>query len=146
MSRLPFEAFLALRYLRPRRTFVSVITVISIVGVLLGVAVLIIVIAVMSGFDQEWRHTILSFDAHLKVYPADREQALTNYRALMRTVATNAAVTGVSPFIRGQALLKTEPQTGPAKQAAPLLFGVDPESIGSVNNLPTSIVAGGFDL
>ena len=42
MSRLPFEAFLALRYLRPRRTFVSVITVISIVGVLLGVAVLII--------------------------------------------------------------------------------------------------------
>jgi lipoprotein-releasing system permease protein len=146
MSRLPFEACLALRYLRPRRTFVSVITVISIVGVLLGVAVLIIVIAVMSGFDQEWRHTILSFDAHLKVYPADREQALTNYQALMRTVATNAAVTGVSPFIRGQALLKTEPQTGPAKQAAPLLFGVDPESIGSVNNLPTSIVAGGFDL
>ena len=57
MSRLPFEAFLALRYLRPRRTFVSVITVISIIGVLLGVAVLIIVIAVMSGFDKEWRDT-----------------------------------------------------------------------------------------
>ena len=64
MSRLPFEAFLALRYLRPRRTFVSVITVISIIGVLLGVAVLIIVIAVMSGFDQQWRDTILGFNAH----------------------------------------------------------------------------------
>ncbi len=146
MSRLPFEAFLALRYLRPRRTFVSVITVISIVGVLLGVAVLIIVIAVMSGFDQEWRQTILGFNAHLKVYPADRDQGLTNYQALMRTVAANPAVIGVSPFIRGQALLKTEPETGAAKQAAPLLFGVDPETLGSVNVLPASIVAGSFDV
>ena len=51
MSRLPFEAFLAFRYLRPRRNFVSVITVISILGVLLGVMVLIEVIAEMSGFD-----------------------------------------------------------------------------------------------
>src|SRR5208283_3669703 len=113
MSRLPFEAFLALRYLRPRRTFVSVITVISIIGVLLGVAVLIIVIAVMSGFDQEWRHTILGFNAHLKVYPADREHGLTNYEALMRTIAANPEVTGVSPFLHGQALLKTEPAAGP---------------------------------
>ena len=48
-TELPFELLLALRYLRPRRTFVSVITVISILGVMLGVAVLIIVISVMSG-------------------------------------------------------------------------------------------------
>jgi lipoprotein-releasing system permease protein len=78
MSRLPFEAFLALRYLRPRRTFVSVITVISIIGVLLGTAVLIIVIAVMSGFDQQWRDTILGFNAHLKVYPAEQDGTLSN--------------------------------------------------------------------
>ena len=52
MSRLPFELFLALRYLRPKRTFVSVITLISVVGVMLGVAVMIIVISVMSGFDK----------------------------------------------------------------------------------------------
>ena len=43
VSRLPFELFLALRYLRPKRTFVSVITLISVIGVTLGVAVLIIV-------------------------------------------------------------------------------------------------------
>ena len=48
MSRLPFELFLALRYLRPKRTFVSVITLISMIGVMLGVAVLIIVISVMT--------------------------------------------------------------------------------------------------
>ena len=62
---------MALRYLRPRRTFVSVITVISVIGVLLGVAVMIVVIAVMSGFDKEWRDRILGFNAHLKVYNAD---------------------------------------------------------------------------
>ncbi len=106
MSRLPFEAFLALRYLRPRRTFVSVITVISIIGVLLGVAVLIIVIAVMSGFDREWRDRILGFNAHLKVLPAGHGQALMNYQDIMRTVAANPEVLGVSPFYRRQGSLQ----------------------------------------
>src|SRR5580692_9737135 len=109
MSRLPFEAFLALRYLRPRRTFVSVITVISIIGVLLGVMVMIIVMAVMSGFDQQWREKIMSFNAHLKVYNADRDQSLTNYESIMRTIAANPDVTGVSPFVISMVVLETEP-------------------------------------
>ena len=67
MSKLPFELLLALRYLRPRRTFVSIITLISILGVALGVAVLIIVISVMTGFDQDLREKILGFNAHLTV-------------------------------------------------------------------------------
>jgi hypothetical protein len=62
MSRLPFELLLALRYLRPKRTFVSVITLISVLGVTLGVAVLIIVISVMSGFDRQLRDKILGFN------------------------------------------------------------------------------------
>lgn len=119
MSRLPFEAFLALRYLRPRRTFVSVITLISIIGVLLGVAVLIVVIAVMSGFDRQWRDCILGFNAHLKVYPANAEESLTNYQAIARTIAKNPDVTGVSPFIRSLVLLKTEPDTGKPKLTRP---------------------------
>jgi lipoprotein-releasing system permease protein len=146
MSRLPFEAFLALRYLRPRRTFVSVITVISIIGVLLGVAVLIIVIAVMSGFDQQWRETIMGFNAHLKVYPADQDQSLTNYQSALRIIAANPAVTGVSPFIRTIVLLKTEPDTGQPRMYPPGLVGVDPASLGQVSILPRSIVAGSFDL
>ncbi|HYV26891.1 MAG TPA: ABC transporter permease, partial [Candidatus Eisenbacteria bacterium] len=60
---MPFELFLALRYLRPKRTFVSVITLISVIGVTLGVAVLIIVISVMTGFDQQLREKILGFKA-----------------------------------------------------------------------------------
>jgi lipoprotein-releasing system permease protein len=146
MSRLPFEAFLALRYLRPRRTFVSVITVISIIGVLLGTAVLIVVIAVMSGFDQQWRDTILGFNAHLKVYAAEQDQSLTNYETILRIVAANPDVIGVSPFIRTIVLLKTEPEDGPSRLYPPHLVGVDPESVGRVNILPSRIVAGSFDL
>jgi lipoprotein-releasing system permease protein len=147
MSRLPFEAFLALRYLRPRRTFVSVITVISIIGVLLGVAVLIIVIAVMSGFDTEWRTRILGFDAHLKVFAAERGRPITNYESVMQSISSNANVIGVSPFIGGQVMIKTEPVGGGQSQpAAPLLLGVDPDTVERVNVLPTSIVAGSFDL
>src|SRR5213078_655295 len=80
MSKLPFELFLALRYLRPKRTFVSVITLISILGVMLGVAVLIIVISVMSGFDKQMRDKILGFNAHLRV---DRGMPMADYRQVM---------------------------------------------------------------
>ncbi|HEV7925233.1 MAG TPA: ABC transporter permease [Verrucomicrobiae bacterium] len=146
MSRLPFEAFLALRYLRPRRTFVSVITVISIIGVLLGTSVLIIVIAVMSGFDQEWRTTILGFNAHLKVYAGAQDQFLTNYQALQRTIEANPDVIGVSPIVHTIVLLKTEPDDGESKLYPPHVAGVDPASIGKVSNLPIDIVAGSFDL
>ncbi len=150
MSRLPFEAFLALRYLRPRRTFVSVITVISIIGVMLGVAVLIIVISVMSGFDQEWRSRILGFNAHLKITQVDPANgqylALTNFDSIRRIVSSNQSVTGVAPFITGQVLLQTQPSQGNPKFLAPLLRGIDPKLEAGVSVLPKSIVAGEFDL
>ncbi|PYI89373.1 MAG: hypothetical protein DMF03_07780, partial [Verrucomicrobia bacterium] len=55
---LPFSFFLALRYLKPKRTFLSIITLISVLGVLLGVTVLILVISVMTGFDRELRQKV----------------------------------------------------------------------------------------
>ncbi|HEY3860267.1 MAG TPA: ABC transporter permease [Verrucomicrobiae bacterium] len=149
MSKLPFEAFLALRYLRPRRTFVSVITVISIVGVLLGVMVMIIVIGVMSGFDRQWREKIISFNAHLKVYRHDSNQRnalLTNYESLERVISSNTDVIGVSPFVRSMVLMTTEPADGDPRDDVPWLAGVDPKTIGSVNVLPKSIIAGSFDM
>ena len=84
MSGLPFELLLALRYLRPKRTFVSVITLISVLGVTLGVAVLIIVISVMSGFDRQLRERILGFNTHLKVLPLSG--MTDNYGELMRKI------------------------------------------------------------
>lgn len=62
-----FSLFLALRYLKPKRTFLSTITLVSILGVTLGIMVLILVISVMTGFEQELRRKVIGFDAHLVV-------------------------------------------------------------------------------
>ncbi len=141
----PFEAFLALRYLRPRRTFVSIITVISVIGVMLGVAVLIVVIAVMSGFDQEWRSRILGFNSHLKIYNADLS-AMTNYPVLLKQITNNPEVTGAAPFIVGEVAIQGDKSEDDTNMAVGILDGIDPASEGSVSVLPTSIVRGKFDM
>src|SRR5206468_3382564 len=146
MSRLPFEAFLALRYLRPRRTFVSVITMISILGVMLGVAVLIIVISVMSGFDREWRDRILGFNSHLKVFKVDhethQEAPFDHYEAAMQIIASNKNVKGVAPFIRGPVLVESQPRQGSSQELAPMLVGIDPTAEKNVSILATNIIYG----
>jgi len=145
MSKLPFELLLALRYLRPKRTFVSIITLISILGVALGVAVLMIVISVMSGFDHDLREKILGFNAHLKVLANGRP--MENYAPVMQLVASNKNVVGVSPFVLGQVLVITQPPKGQSKlTGAPWVRGVDVEHEGSVSVLPKKIVDGKFDL
>src|SRR5437867_1756560 len=143
MSRLPFELFLALRYLRPKRTFVSVITLISVIGVTLGVAVLIIVISVMSGFDRQLRDKILGFNAHLKV--VRNQSTMSNYPAVMKAVAANKEVKSVMPFVLGQVLVETEPQGGNPLAAAPWVRGIDPKSETNLNILATNLV-GELDL
>ena len=60
-----FSLFLALRYLKPKRTFVSIITLISVIGVTLGVAVLLIVISVMAGFEEKIKEVVLGFEPHI---------------------------------------------------------------------------------
>jgi lipoprotein-releasing system permease protein len=144
MSRLPFELLLALRYLRPKRTFVSVITLISVVGVTLGVAVLIIVISVMSGFDAQLRDKILGFNAHLKVLP--RDETMKDYAAVARTVAANPHVRAVAPFVLGPVLLQTEPASGQARVGAPWIRGLNPQIETNMSVLPYSIVEGKFDV
>src|SRR6266487_6139664 len=117
MSKLPFELFLALRYLRPKRTFVSVITLISVIGVMLGVAVLIIVISVMSGFDKQLRDKILGFNAHLRITNA--QDTIADYPKPIQRVRQNPRVTGAAPGVMGQVLLETEPQNANPLVAAP---------------------------
>ena len=145
MSRLPFELLLALRYLRPKRTFVSIITLISILGVALGVAVLIIVISVMSGFDRDLRAKILGFNAHLRIVASG--ETMENYDAVMGLVASNRNVVGVAPYVLGPVLMETE---SPGNQqpffAVPYVRGADPARENSVSVLPKSIIAGKFDL
>src|SRR5690606_16085386 len=149
MSKLPFELLLALRYLRPKRSFVSIITLISVLGVMLGVAVLIIVISVMSGFDAELREKVFGFTAHLKVVKTDnlgRATTMTNYVELSDIVAQHPSVVGVAPNVFGQVLLETQPEDGQALLRAPVVRGNDVEPEATVSELTNNIVAGDLDL
>jgi lipoprotein-releasing system permease protein len=144
VSRLPFELLLALRYLRPKRTFVSVITLISVIGVMLGVAVLIIVISVMSGFDRQLREKLLGFNAHLRVVQPG--ELLSNREEIMARVMANPRVKGVSPFVQGKVMMETQPPAGGSVVDAPVVRGVDPQREADVSDLPKSVISGAFDL
>jgi lipoprotein-releasing system permease protein len=135
---LPFSLFLALKYLKPKRTFVSVITVISILGVMLGVAVLIIVLSVMSGFDHMWRDKILSFNAHITISgygPIDAPEEL------LTEIAAVEGVTGAAPYVEGLVFLQHRNQI-----YTPLLRGIDPDYELAVSRVPEHLVAGDFDI
>jgi lipoprotein-releasing system permease protein len=144
MSRLPFELVLSLRYLRPKRTFVSVISLISVIGVMLGVAVLIIVISVMSGFDRQLREKILGFNSHLKVL--QRQATMHQFEEVLSVVKTNKLVKGVAPFVLGKVLMETQQTAGSAMVDAPWLRGVAPELEGGVSILTNSVKLGEFNL
>src|SRR5208283_2487120 len=125
MSRLPFELLLALRYLRPKRTFVSVITTISVLGVTLGVAVLIIVISVMSGFDHDLRDKILGFNAHLKIYRVNpgtgESMMMDDYPKVMSLVNSNRNVIGSGPLAIAPIMIETERPEGEQQVDTPAL-------------------------
>src|SRR2546421_5992857 len=144
MSRLPFELLLALRYLRPKRTFVSVITLISVLGVMLGVAVLIVVLSVMTGFDHQLRDKILGFNAHLRIVQG--RSPMRDYQRVMRQVQAKNHVKAVAPFVLGQVMIETEPKNGSPLAAAPWVRGVDPRYETNVSILATNIVLGEFNL
>jgi lipoprotein-releasing system permease protein len=135
---LPFSLFLALKYLKPKRTFLSVVTVISVLGVLLGVAVLIIVLSVMSGFDDMWRNKILSFNAHITV---SEFGLMEDPDEVMERIRDLEGVTGVAPFIQGLVFVQHEDRV-----YTPLVRGVDPEREREVSRIPENMVQGAFDL
>jgi lipoprotein-releasing system permease protein len=100
----PFEWMLSLRYLRARRKdgFISVIAFFSFLGIVLGVANLIVVMAVMNGFRQELLEKILGLNGHLLVQPL--ESPLTDWQAVAERLATVSSVRLAAPIVEGQAL------------------------------------------
>ena len=135
---LPFSLFLALKYLKPKRTFLSVVTVISVLGVLLGVAVLVIVLSVMSGFDEMWREKILSFNAHITVTGwgiiEDEEDLLKQIRGV-------EGVSGAAPYVQGLVFVQHNDRV-----YTPVLRGIDPEQERTVSQIPDHMVEGEFDV
>src|SRR5437660_9541361 len=100
----PFECMLSLRYLRARRQegFISVNAGFSFLGIMLGVATLIIVMAVMNGFRKELLDKILGLNGHLLIQPL--EQPLTDWEAVTERISKVPGVTLAAPIVEGQAL------------------------------------------
>ena len=140
--RLPFSLFLAFKYLKPKRSFVSAVTVISMLGVTIGVAVLLVVLSVMTGFDDVWREKILNFNAHISIEP-NYGQVVHPYYAdqMLEQVSELEGVKGVAPHLGGMVILQTGDYGLPAE-----LRGVDPECERKLSPVPSAIKEGRYAL
>ncbi len=135
---MPFSLFLALRYLKPKRTFLSIITFISVIGVMLGVTVLILVISVMTGFDRELRQKVIDFDAHILVTTDD---VLTDWRDLEAKIQKVPNVVATAPYVQGPVIVEFE-----NRRLAPVMRGIDPVAEEKVVPLQHFIKQGKLDL
>ena len=133
---LPFELHVALRYLLARRkqALISVISLISTVGVMVGVMAVIIALALMTGLQAELRDRILGSTAHIYVWKGD---GLRDYRAAVRELSRFPHVTGAGPAIIGKALVTT-----PHGQSFVTIKGIDPALESSVTDIGRSMRQG----
>ncbi|MFH1855800.1 MAG: lipoprotein-releasing ABC transporter permease subunit [Candidatus Omnitrophota bacterium] len=124
-----FEFKIALRYLKSRRkqTFISVISFISIAGVALGVMALIVVISVMTGFDENLRDKIIGAKSHIFI---ESGTAIENPAAIIEKVLSNPEVEAASPYIDGQAMVKKDKIVWGV-----LLHGIDSEKEAKVTKI-----------
>jgi lipoprotein-releasing system permease protein len=133
-----YEWFIGLRYLKAKRkqTFISIITVISIVGVMVGVMALIIVLAVMSGFEKTLKEKILGTQAHLHLLKASQE-GLDQYQEVTKRVEETKGVVSATPFIVSQVMLSSESNVFGVE-----FYGIDPDRVGRVTELANNLKAG----
>lgn len=121
MTSWSFSRKIALRYLWSRRSeaFISIITVISVVGVAIGVMVLNIVMAVMTGFETELREKIVGTDSHI-VISSRHSSWIEDYKEVAASVQQIPGVRSVSPFTYHQVLIRSE-----ARASGLLLRGIE---------------------
>ncbi len=133
---LPFELHVALRYLLARRkqAFISVISAISTLGVVVGVMALVIALALMTGLQGELRDRILGSTAHVYVYASG---GIRDYRADVARLRKVPHVTGAAPAILGPALIISD-----AGRAFITIKGIDPALEKNVTDIGRSIRSG----
>jgi lipoprotein-releasing system permease protein len=133
-----YELFIGLRYLKAKRkqTFISIITIISIAGVMVGVMTLIVVLAVMSGFEKTLKEKILGTQAHLVVLRVSQE-GMDHYEEVLKKVQEIKDVVSAAPFIFNQVMLSSE-----SNVSGVVIKGIDPDRVGKVTELAHNMKAG----
>ncbi|MGB2325535.1 MAG: lipoprotein-releasing ABC transporter permease subunit, partial [Pseudomonadales bacterium] len=130
---------IGLRYTRAKRRnhFISFISLISMLGLILGVAVLIIVLSVMNGFDRELRQRILGMVPHAMVQTTD---PIMDWQSLATQVTTHPGVTGAAPFVHGQGMFTYKGRVQPV-----MFHGILPAAEKQVSILPEHMHQGSLD-
>jgi lipoprotein-releasing system permease protein len=136
----PFELYVALRYLLARRkqAFISLISVISTVGVAVGVMALVISLALMTGLQQELRDRIVGAAAHVYIWKVG-EGGIADYRAEVETLGQQPQVLGAAPALLGKALVTTE-----RGEAFITVKGIDPALEPRVTDIVRAMQQGGL--
>jgi lipoprotein-releasing system permease protein len=135
---MPFALFLALKYLKPKRSITSAVTILSVLGVVLGVAIILIVRAVMTGFGDTWREKILAFKPHITIQA--KQGYITGEEQLCRRLETIPGVVAASPSIETRVLAEYNHRI-----LAPIVIGVDPERAQQMLQA-TNLLEGSFNL
>src|SRR4051794_3006054 len=136
----PFEWMLSLRYLRSRRKegFISVIALVSFLGIMVGVMTLIVVMAVMNGFRKELLDKILGLNGHLLVQPL--EQPLTDWEAVAERISKLQGVRLAAPIVEGQALASS-----PFNSAGVLVRGIRSDDVNKLTSIANNLKQGTFE-
>jgi lipoprotein-releasing system permease protein len=138
---LPFELRVALRYLlsQRRQLFISVISTISTLGVIVGVMILLIALAIMTGFQGELRSRILGAAAHLSIYRGGG-QPFDDYRHVLDVLGGVDGIEGAAPVLYGKALVTSSTGSGLVT-----LKGIEPELEKKVTEFGSKMVSGDLD-
>lgn len=135
----PLELFLPMRYFRPKRNLFSILTILSILGPIIGVAVLVVVTGVMSGFDREIKSRFMNMQAHITLVPRGLE-VIPLRNSYLRQLNKNPDFQA-SPLIQSPILLQSVKETTPQ-----ILIGIDPRREKAVSDLDKKIYDGAFQL
>ena len=138
---LPFPLFLALKYLKPKRNFASLIPLITVVGVMLGVAILMIVLAVMTGFGDAWRDKILSFKPHIMVY--HRSGYIEDVDGVCDKISAIKGVATVCPTITTPVMIRYGEDRDPITAT---VIGIDPKRPSILSQLKDKVEYGRYDI
>lgn len=130
----PFELFVGLRYTRAKRRnhFISFISLVSILGITLGVTALITVTSVMNGFEKEMRERIIGASSHATV--TGLGEPLQDWRAVADIATDHPEVAGAAPYVEGQVML-----VHAGRSTGALIRGVLPDQEGSVSDLENTL-------
>lgn len=133
----PFQLFVGLRYTRAKRRnhFISFISMISILGIALGVTALITVTSVMNGFEKEMRDRIVGAASHATVMAFSN--SLTDWQSVSEKVRQNPSVVGAAPYVEGQVMLVYD-----GRSTGSLIRGILPEAEPEVSELADSMQRG----